>query len=212
VVKAERQRPRRVLDIFTWVQSFTIYVSVRGAHDPSLIPELMAYMYMIVRASQDFGGTSWVNYDKIFRKQAAATRVTAWPRVNGTLHHICFNGPRRQAPRCDLCLAAIHRTKDCMFRDPEQEGSSRLRALEAMVRLLSSKQTINYPQAFVNHPQGPPIRPSGEVYRAWNRQECHFWRCQHTHICSNCGGNHPAVLCRAPSQMPQHRSGWFQPY
>ena len=26
--KAKRQRPRRVLDIFTWVQSFTIYASV----------------------------------------------------------------------------------------------------------------------------------------------------------------------------------------
>jgi len=46
VVKAERQQPRRVLDIFTWVQSFTIYVNVRGTHDPSLIPELMAYMYV----------------------------------------------------------------------------------------------------------------------------------------------------------------------
>ena len=76
------------LDVFTWVQSFTIYVSVRAAHDPSLIPELMAYMYMIVRASQDFGGTSWVNYDTVFRRQAAATGVTAWSRVGTSL--FCF--------------------------------------------------------------------------------------------------------------------------
>ena len=212
VVKAEKQRPRRVLDISTWVQSFTIYVSVRAAHDPALIPELMAYMYTIVRASQDFGGTSWVNYDTVFRRQAAATGMTAWSRVNGTLHHICFNGPRRQALRCDLCLAATHRTEDCVLGDPEQDSLSRLRTLEAMVRSLTSRQTTNHPQASVNNPQAPPIRPSGEVCRAWNRQECHFRRCRHTHICSNCGGNHPAVLCRAPSQIPQGRSGWFKPY
>jgi len=33
------------------------YVSIKAAHDPLLIPELMAYMYMIVRASQDFDDT-----------------------------------------------------------------------------------------------------------------------------------------------------------
>jgi len=69
MVKAERQRqPRRVMDILTWVQSFAIYVSIRAAHDPSLTAELMVYMYMIVKASQDFGGTSWVNYDTVFRR------------------------------------------------------------------------------------------------------------------------------------------------
>jgi len=204
--KAERQRPRRVLDIFTWVQSFTIYVSVRAAHDPSLIPELMAYMYMIVRASQDFGGTGWVNYDTVFRRQAAATGVTSWSKVNGTLHYICFNGPRRQVNRCELCLAATHRTEDCGLGDPEQESSSRLRALEAMVQSLSSRQAASHTHA------SPPIRPSGQVCRAWNRQGCHFRGCRHTHVCSTCGGNHPAVLCWAASQGSHQRGGWFQPY
>ena len=66
-------------------------MSVRAAHDPLLIPELMAYMYMIVRASQDFGGTSWVNYDTVFQRQAKATGVTAWSRVNRFVsRHTCL--------------------------------------------------------------------------------------------------------------------------
>jgi len=142
-VKAERQRqPRRVMDILTWVQSFAIYVSVRATHDSSMIAELMTYMYMIVRASQDFGGTSWVNYDTVFRRQAAAMGATAWPRVNGSLHHICFNGPHREAQRCELCLASSHSTEDCALGGPEHECSNRLRALESAVWSLSSRQTI----------------------------------------------------------------------
>ena len=146
MVKAERQRqPRRVMDILTWVQSFTIYVSIRAAHDPSLMAEMMAYMYMIVRASQDFGGTSWVNYDTVFRRQAVATGTIAWSRVNGTLHHICFNGPRREAQHCELCLATTHRTGDCALGGPEQECSNRLQTLESIVRSLSSRQTPYQP-------------------------------------------------------------------
>ena len=149
MVKAESQhQPRRIMDILTWIQSFAIYVSIRAAHDPSLTSELMAYIYMIVKASQDIGGTSWVNYDTVFRRQAAATGTTAWSRVNGTLHHICFNGPRRETQRCELCLAAMHRTEDCalVLVSPELECLNRLRTLESIVQSLSSKQTSSQPQ------------------------------------------------------------------
>ena len=162
-------------------------------------------MYMIVRASQDFGGTSWVNYNTVFRKQAAATGVTAWSRVNGTLHYICFNGSHRQVHHCELCLAATHRTEDCGLGDLEQEGLSHLWTLEAMVQSLSLRQIASHPQA------SQPIRPSGQVCRVWNRQECHFWQCWHTHVCSNCGGRKPPGVTLSGCQPRVTPLRWLVP-
>ena len=54
------RRTRKVTDIFTWLQYFVVYVSVRATQAPHLIPEFMAYMATIVRVSQDYSGLAWV--------------------------------------------------------------------------------------------------------------------------------------------------------
>ena len=54
------RRSRKVTDIFTWLQCFASYVSVRAQHTLSVILELMAYMAAIVRVSQDYAGLAWV--------------------------------------------------------------------------------------------------------------------------------------------------------
>ena len=60
------RRSQKVTDIFTWLQCFGSYVSVRAQHTPSLIPELMVYMAAIVRVSQDYTGLAWVRYDAAY--------------------------------------------------------------------------------------------------------------------------------------------------
>ena len=59
-------------EIFTWVQCFGIYVAVLAPGEPQVMPELMAYMGIIVRVSQDYAGLGWVCYDSAFRRQAAS--------------------------------------------------------------------------------------------------------------------------------------------
>ena len=54
------RRSRKVADIFTWLQCFGSYISVRAQHTPGLAPELMAYMAAIVRVSQDYAELAWV--------------------------------------------------------------------------------------------------------------------------------------------------------
>ena len=49
---AKRRCLRRASDIFTWLQCFGAYVSVRGAQFPEMIPELMVYMGTILRAQR----------------------------------------------------------------------------------------------------------------------------------------------------------------
>jgi hypothetical protein len=41
--------------------------------DPPAVNELLAYMFTIIRASQEFEDPAWRNYDEAFREKAAAT-------------------------------------------------------------------------------------------------------------------------------------------
>ena len=102
------RRSCKVTDIFTWLQCFGAYVSVRAPTAPHLIPELMAYMATIVRVSQDFSGLAWVCYDAAFRRQAALTRNERWFVINSTLYTMCFTGMASATKRCELCFASTH--------------------------------------------------------------------------------------------------------
>ena len=46
-----------------WLQCFALYVGVLASLKPELVPDLMAYMISIVRASQEFEGSAWTVYD-----------------------------------------------------------------------------------------------------------------------------------------------------
>ena len=96
------------MDICTRVQSFAIKSSLTDNRTTGI------YVY----DCQDFGGTSLVNYD---RRQAAATGVmTTWSRVNGTLHHVCFNGPCRE-PSTVNCVWQPHLQQKIVHWGPRTE-------------------------------------------------------------------------------------------
>ena len=76
VPKLKRLCSRRVSDIFTWLQCFGVYISIRGMQSPETIPELMAYMTTIIRVNREYSGSEWRNYDMLFRKHAALRRNT----------------------------------------------------------------------------------------------------------------------------------------
>ena len=118
---------RRVVDIFTWLQCFGVYVSIRGVQSPTSILEFMAYMSMIVRVNQEYAGMAWLNYDTLFRKHAALRRDTKWSVINTTIYTRCFTGAPRNPARCGVCGAATHETQDC------GEGSSSDMSLERRI-------------------------------------------------------------------------------
>ena len=94
-------------------------MSVLGPAYPTAIPELMAYMTLIVRCSQDYAGLAWVRYDMAFRRQAAIAGNRKWSEVNGTLYVTCFTGKGLDRQRCELCLSSSHRTGDCLLQGGE---------------------------------------------------------------------------------------------
>ncbi len=73
VGKEKRGRQsRKVRDVFMWLQYFGTYVAVFATHEPTVVPELMAYielmayMILIIHVSQDYERLGWVRYDSAF--------------------------------------------------------------------------------------------------------------------------------------------------
>lgn len=185
------KRTRKVTDIFTWIQCYGAYVSVRATGAPQLIPELMAYMATIVRVSQDYSGLAWVRYDAAFRRQAALTNNSRWSVINSTLYTMCFTGMASGTKRCELCFATGHTERECAQRgDPDPDLRDRLKAIESAVLAFTSKG-----EGTDKSPFPPPPKPSGELCRKWNAGNCTYPKCRHTHACSSCGGLHPAIKC-----------------
>ena len=67
---------KRALDLNMWLQCYAVYVGVLGPKYPHEVPELMAYMISIIRASQEFEGSAWAAYDAAYRRQAVAQGKT----------------------------------------------------------------------------------------------------------------------------------------
>ena len=122
---------RKVTDISTWVQCFGTYVAVLVPAEPLVVPELMAYMGIILRVSQDYEGLDWVRYDSAFQRQAALSGNRKWLVVNGTLFTMNFSGRAAGTKQCELCFATSHNERECAQRgDPDPDMGERLHSLE----------------------------------------------------------------------------------
>ena len=99
-----------------------------------MVPELMAYMISILRASQEYEGLAWATYDAAYHRQAAATGHKQWSKVNPSLYTVCFTGKARKATRCNLCLSAAYKTPECsLAMDEDPDVGQRLKAVKSAV-------------------------------------------------------------------------------
>ena len=52
------RRKRPITSLNAWIQCFAVYVGVLSRKYPEAVPELLAYMVAVVRASEDYAGTA----------------------------------------------------------------------------------------------------------------------------------------------------------
>ena len=64
-------------------------ISVVAMHNPNQVRDL-AYSSMIVKASQDFKGTPWLEYDVHFRRQIATQAKQQWETIDASLWTMYF--------------------------------------------------------------------------------------------------------------------------
>lgn len=76
---------KKITTIQQWVVCFSSFMSVMEIRHPKRVRELIAYLAMITKASQDYEGLPWLAYDSHFRRVAAASGSWEWSQVNLSL-------------------------------------------------------------------------------------------------------------------------------
>ncbi len=182
VVAKRRRVP--VTDTLTRAQCYAALVGVLSTRYPQVLPSLMAYQAIITKASKEFDGVGWVQYDRAFKRQAAVTKDLQWEKINTTLYSVCFAGKAKVQSLCSFCLCSGHPTTAC----PESmDYGSPWRPMQGW----------NLPQTATPTPR---LAGSGaEVCRLFNHAagpRCHYASCKFRHACTSCGGPHPRSKCQ----------------
>ena len=92
---------REIPDLLSWIQCFGMYAAVAASKSPDRIPQLLAYQTMIVREARRCGGKGWLNYETMFRQQAAINPSCDWLKFNNTLYSCTFQNERGRT--CTWC-------------------------------------------------------------------------------------------------------------
>ena len=72
-------RLRDVSTLSSWVYCFLAYIAMRS--DETMTRNLLAYARLVVRESQRHGGIGWMDYDRVFRQQAAIDNLS-WNSIH----------------------------------------------------------------------------------------------------------------------------------
>ena len=177
LVAGEKQhKGKRVIGcIQEWVTCFNTYMSVLAYQNPDRLVDLLAYSSLIVKASVDFEGDSWLTYDKFFRKQAAAepARYPTWGAVEPSMWTQHF-GRAVATPICKECGDSGH--KSCL---KNKRGESTEQA-----------------KANTNNNRYKPYTRRAPVCRRWNGGgRCSTTYCNFQHVCSYCYKEHRVQEC-----------------
>ena len=183
-----RARRKPIRDIITWVQCFAVFMAAVHKQDPPAVKELLAYMFTIIRAAQEFEDPAWKNYDEAFREKAAATGNRKWSAIDTLIYNRVFTGHAKKiqiAPSSGSHNAITTPARSLPAITPMPQGS--------YADLPPTKRPALSPSA--------PAR--SDICYLFNRGSCHYGNvCKFRHMCSACSGRHPRIACKAGKPTP----------
>ena len=77
-----KKAKRRVEDIVTWMEAFSIHSNVLTSHFPHRWKDLCQYKFLLLRTYLQFINRVWLAYDRAFREHAATANLTDWSNIN----------------------------------------------------------------------------------------------------------------------------------
>ena len=138
---AGNRRRCPVTEVIPWIHCFAAYTSVMSRRFPESVPELLAYMTGIIRASREYG-PAWTQYDSAFRRQAASTGNRIWYQINPSLHAVCFTGRAEATPRCSTCASIDHTIRDWPY-SVKTDLETRTRATRERLTITRTRMDTN---------------------------------------------------------------------
>ncbi|KAJ1138685.1 hypothetical protein NDU88_005066 [Pleurodeles waltl] len=175
--RRERNRVRKERNFDNWLDAFRIMACIIVEKFPHCAKDLWLYESKIHEAHRQFSGEAWLDYDKGFRLKMQAHPEMEWDEedVEGYMHKMMV---AREA------------------RNWTQKGEQPFRGSFQKNRHEKGKP---YPkrQPFTQW-KGPQTgRTSTAICYKFEKDECSWGAsCKFRHVCSTCGGGHPASECK----------------
>ena len=94
---------------------FSVYASTLCAYQPHSGPDMLAYLYVIASAHEEFQFAACMAYEVAFRKKAANFRRSSWGHIDPQIYSKAFTGTTKViiGVHCSLCLSTSHSNSEC---------------------------------------------------------------------------------------------------
>ena len=159
---------RRVHDLPTWLEAWTLFMNVVCSANPSRLQEMLSYQGTIVAANRQYYPEAWLSYDTQFRSAISAQPGKRFDVIDINLWQMSVTS--RSRPTCESCRLIHPGGGQCPFR-PQR----------------NNQQACNGVRTVSN---GQPI------YRNFNAGRCSLSTCKYAHVCNCCGSkDHNGSKC-----------------
>ena len=101
-----KRTKRRIEDIVSWIQAFTVYSFVLNSHFPHRWRDLAQHKLLILSTYQQFSSRVWLAYDRGFHEHAAATNSSDCSQINVQLFNFHASGATAWGNRDSFSEAA----------------------------------------------------------------------------------------------------------
>ena len=81
---------KQISSIEEWVMCFNSFLAIMAMKHPEKTKVLLAYSSVIVKASKEFEGFPWLEYDSRFRKEVAVNQSKSWAVIDASAWTLCF--------------------------------------------------------------------------------------------------------------------------
>ena len=177
-----RPRTREVTSLPSWICCFLTYLAV-GTPDLATRDRL-TYAVLLIREAMCHGGQGWMEYDRLFRQQAAIDPSLQWNVIHPWLQATTILGqqPSGAGTYCVTCQECDHVASQCAMAQLQQP----------MLRSGGASQGSS--QSFA---QSGTTNRRPKICNSWNDGACMYpGNCTYRHVCAVCfRTSHPAKDC-----------------
>ena len=174
-------RLREVTTLPSWLYCFLAYMAIRSADQTTR--NMLAYARLVIREAQRHGGVGWLDYDRVFRQQAALDSTMQWNTIHPGIQAATLTG-RTAKPGvfCTLCRESDHSAGTCALAYLQPTAMQPLQAAMSTQRASTQRQ------------YGSSKKDA--ICYSWNAGKCRFpGRCSFRHECLQCHQSHMAQDC-----------------
>ena len=152
---------REVTSLPSWLYCFMANVFVLSSD--LVVSDRLTYARLIIREAMRHGGRGWLDYDRLFRQQAALDRFISWNTIRSSLLVSTVLGQRSVGggTHCAICQGFDHSQSQCA---------------------LFLQQPVH------QDPASRPVPRSQEICLSWNYGHCTstLLPCPRCHACATC--------------------------